>query len=244
MGGMEFNKIFAAVLVAAIIACLAGFISGKLVHPHELEETAYHIEAVDSVGGAIAGPTGPEPILALIADADVARGETLSRACAACHTFDRGGADGTGPHLWNAMTRGVAQVSGFAYSDAMAAHGGQWTYAELNHFLWKPKEAVPGTKMNFIGLKKPEDRAALIAWLRTLNDNPPGLPSEAEIAAEQAELAPPEPALDDAEEALPPTTETGDEEADGAGLLEEDGEVPGSGEGSVGVRTGAEKAPE
>lgn len=207
MGGMEFNKIFAAVLVAAITACLAGFAAGKLVHPHKLAEDAYHIEGVESVAGGTAGPAGPEPVLALIAAADVAKGERLMRACAACHTFNKGGADGTGPHLWNTMTRGVA-TQNFAYSAGMKAHGGKWTYAELNHFLWKPKAVVPDTKMNFIGLKKPEDRAAVLAYLRTLNDAPPALPSAAEIAAEEAALGPKEePQAAGAEDAEMPAAE-------------------------------------
>lgn len=189
MGGMEFNKIFAAVLVAALAACLSGFIAKRVVHPHALHEDAYHIEGVASVGGGAAGPALPEPVMALIATADIAKGEKLTRACAACHTFDKGGADGTGPHLWNVMTRGVAAAS-FAYSAGMKDHGGKWSYAELNHFLWKPKSVVPDTKMNFIGVKKPEDRAAVIAYLRTLNDAQPALPSDADIAAEAAELGP------------------------------------------------------
>lgn len=190
MGGMEFNKIFAALLVAAITACLAGFVSGKLVHPHKLYEDAYPIEGVASVGGAAAGPDLPEPIMALLADADLAKGERLMRACAACHTFDKGGADGLGPHLWNVMARGMGTAN-FAYSNGMKAHGGRWTYAELNHFLWKPKSFLSDTKMNFIGVRKPEDRAAVIAYMRTLNDAPPALPSAADIAAEEAKLNPP-----------------------------------------------------
>ena len=201
MGGMEFNKIFGAILTAAVIACIAGFVSNKIVHPHKLHEDAVHVEGVESVGGGSAGPAGPEPIMGLLATADVAKGEKLVRACAACHTFDKGGADGTGPHLWNVMTRGVA-ATGFAYSAGMKAHGGKWTYAELNHFLWKPKSVIADTKMNFIGIKKPDDRAAVIAYLRTLNDGQPGLPSQGEIDAEMAELGPKEaPAAAEGEEA-------------------------------------------
>ena len=72
----------------------------------------------------------------------------------------------------------------------MKARGGSWTYADLNKFLWKPKAYVEGTKMNFVGLKKPEDRAAVIAWLRTLADSPAGLPGAGDIEAEAAELQP------------------------------------------------------
>ncbi|HIF25751.1 MAG TPA: cytochrome c family protein [Micavibrio sp.] len=191
MDNMEFNKIFAAILVAGIVAYLGGFISHKLVHPHSLEKDAVAIEGIaGSAAGGPTKPTGPEPILAMIADADIAQGEKLSRACAACHSFDNGGPNGTGPNLWNKINASVASKPGFDYSDAMKAHGGTWTYAEMNHFLWKPKAYIEGTKMNYLGLKKPEDRAALIAWLRTLSSSPAALPSQAEIDAEMAELAP------------------------------------------------------
>ena len=90
--------------------------------------------------------------------------------------------------MWGIVARDKASVNGFSYSDSMGGQEGDWDYLSLNKFLWKPKTTVPGTKMNFIGLKKPEDRAAIIAWLRTLSDRPVALPSEAEIAAEQAEL--------------------------------------------------------
>ena len=191
MNNMEFNKIFAAVLVAGIIAYLGGFIADHAVHPHKLKEDAVKIEGIE--GGAAGGPakpTGPEPILAMIADADIAQGEKLSRACAACHNFENGGPHGTGPNMWNKVNAAVASKPGFDYSDAMKEHGGTWTYAELNHFLWKPKAYIAGTKMNYLGLKKPEDRAAMIAWLRTLSPSPAALPTLAEIDAEMVELAP------------------------------------------------------
>ena len=195
MGGMEFNKIFAALLVAGIVASLSGFMAKELTASggHGEHEFAYPIEGASGAGGA--GPKKvdmPKPILDMIAGADPARGQKLTRACAACHTFEKGGPDGTGPNMWNVMNRGIGTHGGFSYSDTLANHGGEWTYAMLNKFLWKPKKVMEGTKMNFIGLKKPEDRADVVAYLRTLEDNPPPLPTDAEIAAERAELAPPE----------------------------------------------------
>lgn len=193
MGGLEFNKIFAALLIAGIVASLSGFIAKKLVQPEELEENAFKIEIAEA-GGTGAAPKVqlPDPILDLIAEADVARGQKLSKTCAACHVFDKGGPNGVGPNLWNTVGKTKQHAANFSYSGALAANGGPvWTYAELNHFLWKPKKYAPGTKMNFIGVKKPEDRAALIAWLRTLADSPAPLPSQAEIDAEQVALAPP-----------------------------------------------------
>ena len=185
MDSFEFNKIFAAILVAGITVSSVGFISEKLVHPHEV---AAHGEAATAeAAGAAAAPQVPEPVLALIAAADAAHGQKLSKACATCHSFDKGGAPGVGPNLWNVLTRGRAATD-FAYSAGMKEKGGQWAYGDLNHFLWKPKKFLPDTKMVFAGLKKPEDRAAVIAWLRTLADSPPALPSDADIAAEKVEL--------------------------------------------------------
>lgn len=199
MGGMEFNKIFAAILVAGIVASFSGFLAKELIHPRELDEAAYPIEGIEGpVSGASAAPDMPEPVLAMIAGIDPAEGEKLSRACAACHTFDKGGPDGTGPNLWNVMNRGIATKSGYPYSDVFMSHKGEdWSYLMMNKYMWKPKKIMPGTKMNYIGLKKPEDRAAIIAWMRTLADNPKPLPSDAQIAAEEAELAPPEPEGED-----------------------------------------------
>lgn len=175
----------AAILVAGITAMLAGFFANKAVNPRAV---AAHGSTEVAAGSAAAAPQMPEPVMALIAGADIEQGKKISKACAACHTFDKGGADGVGPNLWNVTTRGKAAASGFSYSGGMSGVGGKWTYDDLNHFLWKPKKFISDTKMNFIGVKKPEDRAALIAWLRTLADSPPGMPSAGDIAAEEAAL--------------------------------------------------------
>lgn len=209
MGGMEFNKIFAAILLAGIIACFGGFIGRFLVHAPELPEDqfAYNVEAMEAPGaGGAAKAAVAEPILAMLAAADVSKGEKVAKACAACHTFNQGGANGVGPNLYNVIGGPKDHVAGFAYSGALLEQGGNtWTYAELNKFLWKPKAYAPGTKMSFVGIKKPEDRAALIAYLRTLAPAPKALPSAGEIAAEEAELAPP--AEETGEEASAPAAE-------------------------------------
>lgn len=191
MGGMEFNKIFAAILVAGIIAMFGGFAAKLLVHPHKIAENAYNIEVVEVAAPGGAKPMA-QPILAMIATADAAKGEKIAKACAACHTFNKGGPAGVGPNLWGVVGGPKDHMPGFAYSGALLEVGGTtWTYGELNKFLWKPKDYAKNTKMSYAGLKKPEDRAALLAWLRTQADSPKALPSDAEIAAENAELAPP-----------------------------------------------------
>lgn len=192
MSSFELNKIFAAVLVAGITALMGGFIAGKLIHSYELEEDAVSIEGGPVAGGGAAKVAMAEPVLHLIATADIAKGEKLSKACAACHSFDKGGPAKVGPNMYNIVGASKGAKDGFAYSEALLETGGRWNYLSLNKFFWKPKKYAPGTKMNYIGLRKPEDRAAMIAWLRTLSDSPKPLPSQAEIAAELAELAPPE----------------------------------------------------
>ena len=158
MGGMESNKIFAAILIAGIVAMLAGFVAKKLTYPKKLKENAYAIEGVEEAGGGPVVEKLAEPILAMLATADLERGKKVSKACAACHSFDKGGANGVGPNLWGIVGASKQAVGGYAYSGVMNANGGNvWTYEELNKFLWKPKKYAPGTKMNYIGLKKPED---------------------------------------------------------------------------------------
>lgn len=169
---MEFNKIFAAILLAGIVAMLAGFVSGITYHPQVLKENAFPIEVAEATAGAAgeaAAPKGPEPIEDLIASADIAHGEKLSKVCAACHTFDAGGPARVGPNLHGIIGAKHAHMAGFAYSDAMKAKSGEvWTREAINEFLWNPKKALPGTKMVYAGMKKPEDRAAMVKYLESL----------------------------------------------------------------------------
>lgn len=194
MSNFEMNKVFAAVLCAGIAVMFAGFIANIAVHPEPLEKDAITIEggaAAGSHGGGAAAPEIAEPILGLIASADIEKGAKISKACAACHSFDNGGPVKQGPNLWNSVNRAKGSAAGFDYSAGLKEKGGNWDYDSLNQFLWKPKKFIGDTKMNFAGIKKPEDRAALIAWLRQQADAPAGLPSEGDIAAEAAASAAP-----------------------------------------------------
>jgi len=166
---LENNKIFAAILVAGIVAMLSGFVANKLVHSDELEQDAYPIEVAEvPVAGTPAVVAVAMPIDDLLAAATVERGMKLSKACAACHSLDKGGANKIGPNLWGVYNASKGAHAGFAYSDSMTAKGGKWDVASLNSFLWKPKKYITGTKMNYAGMKKPEDRAAMVKYLQTL----------------------------------------------------------------------------
>lgn len=173
---LELNKIVGAILVAGIVAMVTGTLAGMLVKPHHAEHEA--VSAGEGGGGAAkpAGPAPIEPISGLLANADVAKGQDIAKKCLTCHTFGKGEPAKVGPNLYGIVGNKHAHMEGFSYSDAMKNTPGNWDYAALAHYLLNPKAAVPGNKMAFAGLKKPEDRAAVIAYLRTLSDNPVPLP--------------------------------------------------------------------
>ncbi|WP_022729447.1 c-type cytochrome [Fodinicurvata sediminis] len=187
---LEFNKVAAAVLTAGVVAMSAGFVSQLLVSPKDLYEDAYPVEVTD--GDPSEAPEAEEEtlesVLALLGDADAENGESLTRACSACHTFEEGGANRVGPNLWNIVGASHAHADGFNYSDALADKSDEpWTYENLNAFLADPDGYAPGTRMSYNGMSDVEDRADLIAYLRSLSDDPADLPSEDEIAAAQEE---------------------------------------------------------
>ena len=172
---------------ASQLLLMAGIKLADVLVPHsELQQNAYIIEVPEGGSDAAAAPAdkGPEPVLALLASADAAAGEKLAKKCTACHVFDPGGGNKVGPALWNIVNADKGAVDGFSYSNALVEHGGAWDYVALNLFLAKPKAYISGTKMNFAGLKKPQDRANMIAYLRQQADAPAALPTDTEIAAE------------------------------------------------------------
>ncbi len=118
------------------------------------------------------------PIADRLKAADAAAGEKATKVCTACHSFADTGANKVGPGLWDVVNRKPGTHEGFKYSPAMATFGEThtWDYATLDIYLTNPKAEVPGNKMAFAGIKKPEDRANAIAYLRSLSTNPAPLP--------------------------------------------------------------------
>ena len=172
------NKITAAVLSAGLLAMLSGFAAHMLYSPKELDKPAYMIaeDEPKAVVAKAAAPAGPEPIASMLAAANADAGQKVAKKCTACHSFTKGGANKVGPNLWNVVGGKPASVSGYKYSSAMSGMAVNWEYEELNKFLYKPKAYLKGTKMSFAGLKKARDRATIIAYLRSLSDNPKPLP--------------------------------------------------------------------
>lgn len=115
------------------------------------------------------------------------KGANAAKVCAACHDITPAGANKTGPALAGVVGRTAGTHPGFAYSDAMKGFGKQWTLDELNTYLKDPKAAVPGNKMAFAGIKKQDDRVAVIAYLRSISPSAPALPAPGANAAPAAD---------------------------------------------------------
>lgn len=174
MSGIELNKIAGAILSAALLAMVVGIVGDALVRPGSHEAADVQVTAQ--------APAPPEekkelpPIAPLLAKADAAAGEREANKCKTCHDLTQAHKAKVGPPLWNIVMKDKGATEGFNYSGAMKDAEGNWTYEDLNHFLSDPRGTVKGTKMVFAGVKNDQARANLIAYLRSLSDNPKPLP--------------------------------------------------------------------
>ena len=189
------NMAVGAFLATVFVMMTVSIASDGIWHSEVPEQAGFAIVAAET-GGEEGGAEeeAAVPIATLLASADAAAGESSFKKCASCHTADQGGANKVGPGLWDVVNRPIASHEGFSYSAAMKdfSEGGSvvWDYDHLNGFLLAPKQHVPGTAMGFAGLKKDDERANVIAYLRSLSDNPAPLP-EAEAAPAEGEAAAP-----------------------------------------------------
>ena len=123
----------------------------------------------DSSGGGDAGQPGDAEnvdINALIASADLKRGETLFLQCRACHSLGEGEANKVGPNLHGVFGRKAGLAPEFAFSEVFVNADVTWTPETMSEFLYRPSAFLPGNRMVFIGVGKPADRANLIAFLQ------------------------------------------------------------------------------
>lgn len=141
------------------------------------------IAGILAAGAILSTPAAAQSLDELLAGASAEAGESQFRQCQACHTIEPGGPNRVGPNLYGVVGRAVGGVEGFNYSPAMAEAGGEWTPERLDAFLENPREAIPGTRMSYRGIRDPQDRANMIAYLNSMGDTPLKLGAAGDAAA-------------------------------------------------------------
>jgi len=177
----RFNTIAGWVLFSGIVALGLNAVSERVFHankPERPEKMGYPIEGVVEPGAAPKIDLGT-----LLAAADPAAGQKVFQKCSSCHNADQGGPNAIGPNLYATVGEPIAKgKAGYAFSSALSAHGGTWTYENLFDWLKSPAAFAPGTKMTFAGLSSPEDRANVIAYLKQQGGGPAFPPPAAPAA--------------------------------------------------------------
>ena len=184
----RFNTIAGWTLGAGIVALGLSTISGHYFRAgkeNRPEKMSYPIEGVVQEGVA----ADATPFEAYLAKADMAKGETTFKKCAACHSVNQGGANGIGPNLYAVLGEGIGQGrGGYAFSTALSGKGGKWDWAGMNAWLTSPSAFAPGTKMSFAGITDPQERANVMVYLNSQGSNLP-LPPVPEVKAGAAPAA-------------------------------------------------------
>ena len=180
---LEFNKIAGAVLLGGVIAMVSGTVAKGVFGGYAHHEEGHEPKRGFIIEGAEAAEAGAAPAAeidmgTLLAAATVEQGANVMKKCATCHDFTQGGPNKIGPNLYGVLGGPHAHAAGFQYSDAMKATASEkWTVENMWKFLNNPAAYIKGTKMSFAGLKKPEELAAAIVYLRSLGSTGVALPA-------------------------------------------------------------------
>jgi cytochrome c len=185
---MSSNNLWFNMVAGAVLATGLGIMGlrtiGDMVYANDHEAIGYPVEvaAAPEPGAAAAGPELAPDWGTVMADPAqlatlVAEGDKLHKVCSSCHAVEPGGANKTGPLLYEVFGRAAGSHAGFAYSDAMKAYGKAWDYDGLYNFLKAPKTYIKGTAMSYAGMPKQADRIALVAYLHSLSPSPAALPA-------------------------------------------------------------------
>ena len=171
------NKIIVSIVLAIILVLGINKIADVIFFVKKPEKSAYQVASVTTTGSTTANVTSAESsesvnIMALFTSTSAADGKKVFKKCTACHSIAQGGGNKIGPALWGVLGRKAGSLSDYKYSKAMATHGKNWSFEEINNFLIKPKDWIKGTKMSFAGLKNAKDRAAVILYMNENTDNP------------------------------------------------------------------------
>lgn len=189
MDSFELNKIIGAILGILLFVMGVGFLAEAIYHPIEGRGPGYPLPEPEAEMVAEATVEEPAvPLGVLLASASVEQGATAARKCQSCHNFEQGAGNKQGPELYDVVGRIIGSVEGFNYSDVMVSHreaGDRWSYEALDAFLLSPRDYMPGTDMNFGGVRGDEERANILAYLGSLSASPVPFPP--------ADVAPAEP---------------------------------------------------
>jgi cytochrome c len=191
MSDLTFNKIAGGVLLVGLSIFGLREVSAIVFKTHELEKPGYAVAVKEEAAEGEAAEVAPD-WGTVIPATNPALGQAVAAKCSSCHSFTAGGANGTGPNLYGTLGKQPGVHAGFAYSEAMKTFGAGkvWSWDEMDQFLKAPQKHVAGTKMSFVGLKKQEDRIAMISYLHTLGSTLP-IPAPKPAAAPAADAAAP-----------------------------------------------------
>jgi cytochrome c len=205
MNSFELNKVLGAILGTCLILLAIHLGAQAIFATEKPEKPGYKIVVAKAETGKPEAKKEETPLPVLLAHASVDKGKQIARQCEACHTLEKGQPNKVGPNLYGIVgdERGKDR-GGFNFSSAMKSKGGKWTFEEIFKFIDDPRGYIPGTAMTFAGIKNPQQRADVIAYLRTLSDNPVPLPKvEAAAKPAAAPAAEPKKAAAPAEKTLP-----------------------------------------
>ena len=174
MSDLTFNKVAGAVLATGLAIVGLGQLSNGVFSQEPPAKPGFAVEVTpDTSGAAAAAPDVPPDWGTVLPKADVAAGQAVFAKCQSCHSLT---ANGTGPNLFGVVGRRPGTEAGFAYSPAMQAFGAKqpiWDYEHIYEFIKNPQAYISGTKMTFVGLKNPQDRINVIAYLHSQGSSLP-----------------------------------------------------------------------
>lgn len=189
MSDLTFNKVAGALLATGLAIVGLRELSSGIFSTEKVEKPGYAITVAETADAGAAKAEAPIDWGTVLPTADIAAGEAVFAKCKSCHNADQGGANGTGPNLWGVVGRKPGSHPGFAYSSGMEEFGAKqpiWDYEHISEFIKAPSKYISGTKMTFVGLKKPEDRINVIAFLHSKGSTLP-IPAPNPAAAAPAE---------------------------------------------------------
>ncbi len=168
---MTFLKTSIAAIGASFLLASCGGATPDSANNNEENQTTApeSSDVATPVAAPAAQETGPSEAFAGLPEpymsADYNRGRRTFKLCQSCHTLNEGGQNLVGPNLYGVFGRQIGAVEGFTYSKAVQESDIVWTPEILGEWLESPRNFLPGNKMSFAGVRKPDDRTAVIAYI-------------------------------------------------------------------------------